>query len=47
MQAHTSLPKVAAVGSAHHGICPRGIPGPPRPGTALVHEGHLGDGRPI
>ena len=27
MQAHTSPPKVAAVGSAHHRICPRGIPG--------------------
>ena len=27
MQAHTSPPKVATVGSAHHGICPRGIPG--------------------
>ena len=27
MQAHTSPPKVAAVGSAHHRIRPRGIPG--------------------
>ena len=46
MQAHTSPPKVAAVGSAHHGVCPRGIPAA-EAGTALVHEGHQGDGRPV
>ena len=30
--------EVAAAGSAHHGIRPRGIPGPPRPDTTVVHR---------